>query len=304
MTTSRHLPRLAAAASGLAIAGLAGLQNGPAAAQAPQTAAGAAVIVATAGNACFSDLVRVTGFIAARRLAVANVDSEGFRVAEVLVKEGDTVSGGQDLARLIPPAAPGAAPGAPVSLKAPAAGLIIEVMTRAGAPASPQAPPMFKLAVNGELEMDAEVPSIHLLKLQPGASARIGIGDGIEISGHVRLVAAEIDPRTQLGHVRLTIASHPALRIGMFAKATIAARRSCGVSVPSSAVDHQTVQVVANGVIETRSIRTGLTSDVNTEVLSGLKEGEIVVANAGTSLHDGDRVRIVAPEDADQPKPR
>src|SRR5690606_33643301 len=132
------------------------------------------------------------------------------------------------------------------ALRAPAAGLVMEVRTREGAPASPQGGPMFRIAVNNQIELDAEVPSIHLLKLNPGASARISIADQGEMTGTVRLVAAEINPRTQLGHVRLAMTSHPALKIGMFARATIAARRSCGIAVPRSAIDHQTIQVVNN----------------------------------------------------------
>ena len=90
----------------------------------------------------------------------------------------------------------------------------------------------------------------------------------------------------------------------MFARATIAARRSCGVAVPRSAVDHQHIQVVNNGVIKTRRIETGLISDTQIEILSGIGEGENVVASAGTSLHDGDRVRIVSSDDLDQPGKR
>ncbi len=272
----------------------------PATAQQANAAAGAAVIVAKATNACFSDLVRVTGFIAPRRVAVAGVDTEGSRVAQVLVREGDIVKADQELARLIPPG--GAQP--TQALRAPAAGLVMEVRTREGAPASPQGGPMFRIAVNNQIELDAEVPSIHLLKLNPGASARISIADQGEMTGTVRLVAAEINPRTQLGHVRLAMTGHPALKIGMFARATIAARRSCGIAVPRSAIDHQTIQVVNDGIIETRRVEIGLVSDNQTEILSGVGDGENVVANAGTSLHDGDRVRIVSGDDLDQPRKR
>ena len=57
----------------------------------------ASVIVVRATNACFSDMVRVTGFVVPRREAVANVDTEGSKVTEVLVHEGDTVANNQEL---------------------------------------------------------------------------------------------------------------------------------------------------------------------------------------------------------------
>src|SRR5471030_2637168 len=134
----------------------------------------ALVIVTKSTNACFSDLVRVTGFVVPRREAVVGVDQEGSKVSDVLVREGDAVTDNQELARLTPPPAqPGATAGsrpAPTSLRAPAAGLVTEVRTIAGAPASPQAGPMFRISVNNEIELEAEVPSVHLLKLNPGAT--------------------------------------------------------------------------------------------------------------------------------------
>ena len=68
-----------------------------------ETPTNALVIVTKTTNACFSDLVRVTGFIVPRREAVVGVDQEGSKVSEVLVREGDIVTDNQELARLTPP---------------------------------------------------------------------------------------------------------------------------------------------------------------------------------------------------------
>ena len=90
----------------------------------------------------------------------------------------------------------------------------------------------------------------------------------------------------------------------MFARASIDAKRSCGVAIPRSAIDHLTVQVVNGNIVETRRVRVGLTSDAAVEILEGLKVGEIVVADAGTSLHDGDRVKAIFPDDLDRSRAR
>ena len=45
----------------------------------------ALVIVTKSTNACFSDMVRVTGFIVPRREAQVGVDQEGSRVTDVFV---------------------------------------------------------------------------------------------------------------------------------------------------------------------------------------------------------------------------
>src|SRR5260221_1269391 len=66
------------------------------------TPSNALVIVAKATNACFSDLVRVTGFIVPRREAVVGADQEGSKVTDLFVREGDMVTDNQELARLSP----------------------------------------------------------------------------------------------------------------------------------------------------------------------------------------------------------
>src|SRR5712672_2281960 len=118
----------------------------------------ALVIVTKSTNACFSDMVRVTGFIVPRREAQIGVDQEGSKVTDLFVREGDMVTDNQGLARLTAPPQQqqagqgqggGAKPG-PVSLRAPGAGLVTEVRTAVGAPASPQAGPMFRISINNE----------------------------------------------------------------------------------------------------------------------------------------------------------
>jgi multidrug efflux pump subunit AcrA (membrane-fusion protein) len=269
----------------------------------------ALVIVTKSTNACFSDLVRVTGFVVPRREAAVGVDQEGSRVTDVLVREGETVTENQELARLTPPLAQpaaggGARPGSPISLRAPAAGLVTQVNTIVGAPASPQAGPMFRIAVNNELELDAEVPAVHLMKINPGATARISRDNGPDIVGRVRQVSPQIDRNTQLGHVRITLTNNPSLKIGMFAQASIDAKRSCGVAIPRTAIDHLTVQVVKGDTVETRKVRVGLVSDTSIEILEGLDVGEIVVADAGSSLHDGDRIKTMFAEELDRTRER
>jgi multidrug efflux pump subunit AcrA (membrane-fusion protein) len=269
----------------------------------------ALVIVTKSTNACFSDMVRVTGFIVPRREAQVGVDQEGSKVTDLFVREGDMVTDNQELARLTAPPQQqqqqqsGGRTG-PVSLRAPAAGLVTEVRTAVGAPASPQAGPMFRISVNNEIELDAEVPSIHLLKLNPGATVRISRDDAPDLVGKVRQISPQIDRATQLGHVRISLTNNPSLKVGMFARANIDAKRSCGVAVPRTAIDRLTLQVVKGNTVETRKVRVGLTSDTSTEILEGLDVGEIVVADAGTSLHDGDQIKTMFADELDRTRTR
>jgi len=274
-----------------------------------ETQSEALVIVTKSTNACFSDLVRVTGFFVPRREAVVIADQEGSRVTDLFITEGAVVTDNQELARLTaPPQIPGQpqrpGPQGPVSLKAPAPGLVTEVRTIVGAPASPQAGPMFRIAVNNEIELDAQVPAVHMPKLSAGATVRISRDDAPDLIGRVRLVAPEIDRATQLGRVRISVTNNPSLKVGVFARASIDAKRSCGVSIPKTAIDHLTIQVVKGNTIETRKVRVGLSSDSATEILEGLEVGEIVVADAGSSLHDGDQIKTMFADELDRTRVR
>jgi multidrug efflux pump subunit AcrA (membrane-fusion protein) len=268
------------------------------------------VAVIRASNACFTAAIRVTGFLVAREEAVVTIDLPGAKVTEVLVGEGERVNAGQVLARVTQPAPPGppGAPGAPggtaatttISLKAPAAGLVTRSAAVVGATASPmQTEPLFRIAVNNEIELEAEVPSIHIPELATGQPARVEV-DNRELSGRVRLVPGAVDHRTQLGRARVSLERDPRLRLGMLARATIDANRSCGISVPRSAVFYRTegpsVQIVRDNVIETRLVQVGINSDNDIEIREGLREGDMVVSNAGSSLRDGDKVRPVVPD--------
>ena len=265
----------------------------------------ALVVVTKSTNACFSDQVRVTGFVVPRREAVIVADQEGTKVTDLFAREGDTVTDNQELVRLsAPPQQPGAPQqggrSGPSSLRAPAPGLVTEVRTAVGAPASPQAGPMMRIAVNNELELDAEVPGVHLPKLSPGATVRVTRDNAPDLIGRIRQVSPTVDRTTQIGHVRIALTNNPSLKVGAFARANIDAKRACGVAVPRTAIDHLTVQVIKGNTVETRKVEVGLTSDTNTQILSGLDVGEIVVADAGSSLHDGDQVKTMFADELDR----
>jgi HlyD family secretion protein len=264
------------------------------------------VLVTRATSGCFSASIRVAGMLVARTEAIVIPEVEGYKVVQILAREGDTVTANQALARLTRQSE-GASPSAGTStavIRAPAGGLVIQNNAVVGAVVSARAGPLFRIAVDGEIELSAEVPSIYLPKLEPKQTVRVMTEDKRDLTGRVRTLPAEVNPQSQLGRVRITVERDPALRVGAFARATInASRPSCGVSVPKSAVLYRTegtsVQVVRDdNVVETRRVRVGLFSESAVEIREGVKEGELIVANAGTSLHDGDKVKPTLPDEA------
>lgn len=310
---NRVLAAIGLTAGSLVAAPLVGLAQ-------PDESGGAVVTVVRATTGCFSDTVRVSGIVVPRRMAVVNVSEDGYKVTEVLAAEGSQVTAGQVLARLTRSSSSGgqgASQGGPqggqqggqrsgptnLTLKAPVKGLVVKSTAKVGTAASPQSEPLFQIIANNELELQVEVLSVHVPKIEPGVAARISIDGGVELPGRVRLVAPDIDPKTQLGHARLAVSSDSSLRMGMFGRAAIDASRSCGVMVPRSAVDYQidgtSVQVVRGRAIETRRVVVGLLSEDGAEIRQGVKEGDTVVAHAGTSLHDGDKVKPIMAGDAE-----
>lgn len=287
-------------------------------AAAESAADGTSVVGVRAGSVCLREQIRITGFAMPREESGASVPFEGYRITDLFVAEGDSVTLGQELLRATrlgadDSAQPGPAQarqGQPAnfSLRAPIAGRITRVNARIGmttqnpAAAPPAAPgmppePMIRIMADAGIDLLVDVPSLYATKIRSGLTARVVAGDGAEAKGTVRVPVSEVDPGTQLGRARLAIDPSSALRPGQFASATIETARDCGLSVPRSAVSYQngvpTVQVLNGGSVETRSVRTGLFDENTIQIREGLSEGEPVVANAGTSLRSGDRVSPV-----------
>jgi HlyD family secretion protein len=278
-----------------------------------------AVTVAQVKKRCFKDEVQVTGVLVPRQEVVVRQDG---KISEVLVEVGDTVKSGQVLARLSPLAPPEAQVRPPegqgrpsegqgkdikdIEQKAPVAGIITfkSPLAFVGSFASARdGPPLFQIAKDGEMELVADTPVETLQKLESNKSAPakiiiVGMFDR-ELDGKIRLLSSTINPMTQLGQVRLTVASDRRLRVGAFGMAVINLGESCNPAVPISAILYapggSVVQVVHDGRVQTKRVRVGLLDAANAEILDrGLSEGEMVIAKAGAFFRDDDRVRAVA----------
>lgn len=187
-----------------------------------------------------------------------------------------------------------------VEVTAPADGIVSRRMARVGGYAAGAAEPMFRIVAKSEVELDAEVTETRLSAVKVGQMAQVEVAGLGSVAGTVRLVSPEVDKATRLGRVRIFLGDNAGLRVGAFARGTIATARGSGLAVPASAVLYGTegpsVQVVQANRIATRRIVTGLAAGSLVEVREGLAEGDLIVARAGTFLRDGDVVRPVLPE--------
>ncbi len=184
---------------------------------------------------------------------------------------------------------------------APAAGIISRRVARIGAYAIGSGDAMFRIVAKGEIELDAEVTETRIAAVKVGQKARVDVAGVGTVEGTVRLVSPEVDKTTRLGRIRIFLGANPNLRVGTFARGTIATAEGRGLAIPSSAIlyvnDGAVVQLVRDNKVETRKVELGLAAGAMVEVRRGLQAGDIVVARSGTFLRDGDAVQpVLAPE--------
>jgi multidrug efflux pump subunit AcrA (membrane-fusion protein) len=260
----------------------------PAAKDAPQ---GAAVTVLKASKFCFPNLVEAFGLLIPREETMVRPDRPGLKVAEILVDAGETVTAGQNLARLALPE------GGSTLVASPVAGLVLSSTAQIGAPASPRGEALFSIIARSEFDLVGMVPTQDLPKLAVNQPARIRMVGAGEVDGKVRRVSTTVEPNSQLGQVFVSITTNRKLFVNSSGRAMIKTGQSCGVAVPLTALLYGSagtvVQVVRRARIETKRVEVGLMSGGQVEIREGLVEGDIVVARAGALLREGDPVRPI-----------
>ncbi|MGH6859130.1 MAG: efflux RND transporter periplasmic adaptor subunit [Phyllobacterium sp.] len=187
-------------------------------------------------------------------------------------------------------------------VKAPASGVVLSRNALLGSIVSVNAGPLFRIARDRDFELAGNVPEADLPLLEPNMPVSVRVaGMKDPVKGHVRLISPEIAASSRLGAVKISLDRNAAIRPGNFARAVIELARRDSVSVPLSAIVYSgsstLVQVVKNGVVESRPVQIGIRDGHSAEVLGGLAEGEEIVARAGTFVADGDHVTPVRTTD-------
>jgi RND family efflux transporter MFP subunit len=152
------------------------------------------------------------------------------------------------------------------------------------------ATPAISLVDTSEIEMRGFIDEIDIAIVQPGQEANILL-DALpdeEVKGSVTFVSPIGTVRAGVVYYDTTITLEDPvaeLRDGMSATAeVIIERRDDVLLIPNRANwgtrENPMVKVYIDGQVEEREITLGLTDGINTEVLSGLEEGEKVVLPA------------------------
>lgn len=185
-----------------------------------------------------------------------------------------------------------------LAVTAPVPGLVLEKTVRPGDMAAAGGEAWFRLAKDGVVELQAQMSEDDLARIRPGSPARVTLPSGATATGRVRLVGAEIDAKTKLGYVRVTLPVRADIRAGGFARAVFDGASGRAPSVPETAVrydaDGASVMVVQpDNRVRRVSVRSGARGGGRVQLLDGPVAGTMVIENAASFLLDGDKVRLV-----------
>ena len=182
-----------------------------------------------------------------------------------------------------------------MTVRATVSGRILDRTVRPGDIANP-AMVMFRMARDGEVELNAEVPETLLTDIHAGDRAQVTLADGTSVTGVVRLVSPQVEVQSRLGHARLTLPIQGNIRPGGFARARFSSRGKAVLVLPEKAVnfdaDGASVMVLGSDQrVHRQKIKTGERSEGFVEILTGPPAGARVVLGGAAFLLDGDTVK-------------
>ncbi len=186
-----------------------------------------------------------------------------------------------------------------LDIRAPTAGLVLARSVEPGQVVSPGSGALFRMAMDGRMEMQAALAESDLASVRVGSRASVTpVGSDQSFQGEIWQVSPVIDPQTRQGIARIALAYNPALRPGGFASATIASGNSSVPLLPESAVQSDAkgnyVYIVGpDDKAARRAVTVGEVTDQGVSIASGLNGTERVVAAAAAFLTPGQKVRPV-----------
>jgi hypothetical protein len=183
-----------------------------------------------------------------------------------------------------------------LNIIAPADGLILERKVDPGQVVGGGSGVLFRIARDGEFELQARLSEADLAAVRPGIAAEVTpVGADHTFAGTIWQVSPVIDPVNRQGLARVALAYAPELRPGGFASVVIRAGSVVAPKLPESAILSDNggsfVYVVGSGnKIERRAVKTGTVAGDGIAVTEGLSGNERIVLRAGAFLQPGETV--------------
>jgi HlyD family secretion protein len=184
-------------------------------------------------------------------------------------------------------------------LRAPEAGPVLERNIRPGDISAPSTQvPYFRIARDGLIELDAELPDIQLANIKEGDAATVLLPTGEQIGGKVRFVSPRVSENTNLGRVRIEMPYNPALRPGSFAEASFTGGGAPTLAVAASAIRYEAggpavMLVDERNQVKRVAVKLGERFGDYVELVDGPPAGSRVLATGAAFVLEGDVIRPV-----------
>jgi RND family efflux transporter MFP subunit len=149
---------------------------------------------------------------------------------------------------------------------------------------------------NSKIYVDCQVSEQDLPALYAGMNVRVGIDSlGKTYAGKIIYISPASDPSTLTFSLRIELTNpDAAVKSGMFTRTIInAVLRPNTLVVPTAAVQEKNgenfvfVLNPQNNTVEQRAVQIGARGDNSVEILSGLKEGEVIALTNLSRLRSG-----------------
>lgn len=187
-----------------------------------------------------------------------------------------------------------------LKLLAPADGLVIKRDGEVGQ-LIPADQPVFWLSCCAPLRISSEVDEEDVPKVKPGQDVLIR-ADAFPseiFHGIVQSITPKGDPVARSYRVRIGFVGEVKLQIGMTAETNIMiSEHKDALLVPASALSGTKLWLSQGGVLAEQKVSVGARGQEQTEILSGVNEGDMVVVKPSDALKAGERIRprLVTPK--------
>lgn len=192
-----------------------------------------------------------------------------------------------------------------MSLRAPAAGVVIERNVSAGDLTGSSPRPMLVLVPHGQMELRVQVPEARLADVRPGTQANVTLADNRQISGTVRRFGAQISQQSALADLWIGLNSQGdgPLLAGMSGTARLQLRTRAVPAIPEKAILYDTggasVMVVgADNRAHRRAVKLGARGNGYVEVVSGIVQGNRILVGSAAFVADGEKISPMPLADA------
>lgn len=189
-------------------------------------------------------------------------------------------------------------------------------LIQAGTSSSTNVLPLVRLSEDDQFRLVIPVEETYIRYIHVGDPVSVEIPSlNRTFSGKIARFSEEVTPATRTMHTEVQVSNDAAhsLKAGMYANASLQiVQRSGALAVPVDAVDRQgdksTVDVIGDAnQVEMRPVTTGIETADSIEIVSGLKEGEMVVVGDRSGLKAGTTVapklRETSPSQATSSQP-